>query len=427
MSLATFTPIDLSQLPAPNIVEPLSAETIFQAMLTDLQARDPSFTGLVESDPAYKILEVCAFRELLLRQRVNDAARGVMLAFALGTELDHIGALFGVTRLIDDGEARRATSNIMVRSVSGGGLGPAIYGPPTVAGRFQRPEVGALAPVEIKFVSVPSSSPTGPYGPLTVTASVTGNLITVTREPSQSGYFTPNRVKAAIEASAEASELVEVIIDGFGDTFLYYEHLENQTLRLLGGRDAAEPFTEGDVEFRRRIQLSLEGLSVAGPRGAYIFHALSADVEVIDAHAVSPDPGEVVVYIMSRFGNGEASDGLCNAVRDHLNAESIRPLTDLVTVESAEIVEYEIEASIYIFPGPDPTPIIEAANQALMKYIASVRKIGRDVTISGIHAALHQPGVQRVQLTKPSANVTIDPSEVSFCTDINITLAGADE
>ena len=97
--MSAFTTIDLSTLPPPSVVETLDFEAILAAMLADLQARDPAFTALVESDPAYKILEVCAYRELLIRQRVNDAARATMLAYATGADLEQIGALFGVTRL----------------------------------------------------------------------------------------------------------------------------------------------------------------------------------------------------------------------------------------------------------------------------------------------------------------------------------------
>lgn len=96
----SFTSVDLSQLPAPAVVETLSFETIFAEMLADLRARDPSFTALVESDPAYKILEVCAYRELLIRQRVNDGARAVMLAYAAGSDLDQIAANYNVQRLV---------------------------------------------------------------------------------------------------------------------------------------------------------------------------------------------------------------------------------------------------------------------------------------------------------------------------------------
>ena len=83
----TFTAVDLSRLPAPSVVEALNYETIYAAMLEQLQLFVPDFDATVESDPAVKILQVAAYRELLLRQRVNDAARQVMVAFATGANL----------------------------------------------------------------------------------------------------------------------------------------------------------------------------------------------------------------------------------------------------------------------------------------------------------------------------------------------------
>ena len=93
-------PIDLTLLPAPDVLEPLDYESILAAMLADLRARYPAFDALVESDPAYKLLEVCAYRELLLRHRVNDAARAVMMAYALGNDLDQLAGNYGVARLL---------------------------------------------------------------------------------------------------------------------------------------------------------------------------------------------------------------------------------------------------------------------------------------------------------------------------------------
>ncbi len=101
-----FTTVDLSQLAFPSVVETLDFEAILAAMIADLQARNPTYSALVESDPAYKILEVCAYREVVLRQRVNDAAKAVMLAYAVGANLDVIGANFDVERLLlDAGDA----------------------------------------------------------------------------------------------------------------------------------------------------------------------------------------------------------------------------------------------------------------------------------------------------------------------------------
>ncbi len=104
-----FNPINLSKLPAPDVVETLDYELILQEMLADLRQRDPQFSATVESDPAYKILEVAAYRETLLRQRVNDAARSVMLGYAGGGDLDNLAAFFGVERLEGEADSRLRT------------------------------------------------------------------------------------------------------------------------------------------------------------------------------------------------------------------------------------------------------------------------------------------------------------------------------
>lgn len=95
----TTSVIDLSTLAAPDIVEQLDLETIIAAMIADLQSRDATFSALVESDPAYKIIEVCAYREYLMRQRVNEACKALLLAYAEKADLDQIGANYDVERL----------------------------------------------------------------------------------------------------------------------------------------------------------------------------------------------------------------------------------------------------------------------------------------------------------------------------------------
>lgn len=96
----TLTAFDLAQLPPPAAVEEIDFEAILASMLADLRARDPAFTSTVESDPAYKVLEATAYREVILRQRVNDAARRRLLAFAAGADLDQLAAFYGMQRLV---------------------------------------------------------------------------------------------------------------------------------------------------------------------------------------------------------------------------------------------------------------------------------------------------------------------------------------
>ncbi|MXO66252.1 baseplate assembly protein [Altericroceibacterium endophyticum] len=90
--------IDLSRLPAPDVLETLDSEAILAASLRDLQARWPDYDTPLESDPAMKLLEAAAYREMLMQARINDAARSVMLAFSAGSDLDHLGANLNVAR-----------------------------------------------------------------------------------------------------------------------------------------------------------------------------------------------------------------------------------------------------------------------------------------------------------------------------------------
>jgi len=83
---------------APNVIETLKFEEIFSRMKEELVHRDARFSALTESDPAIKILEVAAWRELLLRQRINDAAQANLLAFARDSDLDHLAEFYGVIR-----------------------------------------------------------------------------------------------------------------------------------------------------------------------------------------------------------------------------------------------------------------------------------------------------------------------------------------
>jgi len=99
---------DLTRLQNPNVIETLDYETIFTHMKSELLRLDPSFSALLESDPAMKILEIAAWRELLLRQRVNDAARANLLAFANKADLEHLAAFYDVQRKSgEDDEAFR--------------------------------------------------------------------------------------------------------------------------------------------------------------------------------------------------------------------------------------------------------------------------------------------------------------------------------
>lgn len=98
--------VDLSQLPTPVVVETLDYETLLaerKATLFSLYPEEQleaiAGTLSLESEPIVKLLQENAYREVL-RQRINEAAKGVMVAYALDADLDQLGANNGVERLI---------------------------------------------------------------------------------------------------------------------------------------------------------------------------------------------------------------------------------------------------------------------------------------------------------------------------------------
>ena len=100
-----FDTIDFSQLPAPDVVEPLDFEGILAELMAEYAVSYPDYNATVESDPVRKLLEVAAYRELKLRQRVNDAGRAVMLPWSGGNDLDNLAAIVPVSRLqLDPGD-----------------------------------------------------------------------------------------------------------------------------------------------------------------------------------------------------------------------------------------------------------------------------------------------------------------------------------
>lgn len=108
--------IDLSQLPPMTILEVISTEDILAARMAKLierwNANDPPAGALydvdsLEFDPIKINQECSTYFELLVRDRVNQAARGVTLAFAVNGNLDAIASRYpgGVPRIAGESDS----------------------------------------------------------------------------------------------------------------------------------------------------------------------------------------------------------------------------------------------------------------------------------------------------------------------------------
>ena len=281
--MSRFTAINLSGLAPPDIIETLDYEAIVTAMRNDLVDRFPLIAGVIdlESEPARKLIEAFAYRELRLRARINDAARAVLLASSYGTNLDHLGALFATAR--------------------------------------------------------------------------------------QEG--------------------------------------------------------ESDDRFRRRIQLAPEAFSVAGPEGAYQYHALTVAPWARDVSAVSRRPGVVRVTVLKEGTEPIPTLAEREAVRLHLKNNAIRPLTDVVEVMAPAIRRTRIVAKLTLYPGPDGELVRQRALAAVISWVEKNRMLGMNLRRSAFYAALHQEGVHSVDLVSPAEDLVLDVTEVYALDAIEVSVS----
>ena len=182
---------------------------------------------------------------------------------------------------------------------------------------------------------------------------------------------------------------------------------------------------ESDNALRERTQLAFDTLSVAGPESAYKKFARDADGRVGDVSVVSPNPAYITLTILQADSeNGAASPELIQIVEKAVTAEDIRPIGDRVTVQSAQIIPYNIQAKLFIAKDPEAATVLQQAINNANVYTNNNKRLGRSIRLSAIYAALHVSGVSRVELIGPISDVVLTPYQASFCTNINVSIGG---
>ncbi|GLS03507.1 baseplate assembly protein [Chitiniphilus shinanonensis] len=179
---------------------------------------------------------------------------------------------------------------------------------------------------------------------------------------------------------------------------------------------------ESDQRLRLRAQMALEGLSVAGPRAAYVFHALSVSANVADVAVHSPEGNGVVhVYVLDARNGGVPDEALLAKVGAALSAETVRPLCDKVTAKPGEPIDVIIHARIEFEPGGETlSGGLDAARARLAALLRQRRALGQVLPVSAIDAALHSDGVRRVQVLAPAADVVCALQQFPRATTITL-------
>ena len=201
----------------------------------------------------------------------------------------------------------------------------------------------------------------------------------------------------------------------------------NVTRQIVTPATADAPAVyESDLRLRRRVLLAIEAYSTAGPAGAYVYHALSADPTLRDATAVTPAPGRVQVTIMASGANPIPTSDQLAKVSLALSADTVRPLTDMVSVVGPEVVDTDIVAGLTIYPGPDGNIVRQQAITKLTSWLASMSYLGRDIRRSAIFSQLHVEGVMSVDLISPAVDIAVGPGQVVKVGNVSINITGTD-
>lgn len=291
--------INTKLLPSPDAIEPWDEEKLFSERMADFQLRAdeagfPYDVGALETDPIVIDQQVHAYREALMRARVNSAVRAVLPAFAQGSDLDAIAARANVVRQIvtpaqDDGT-------------------PAVY--------------------------------------------------------------------------------------------------------------------ETDAQLLLRYLTSF-AVPAAGSADGYIYAAVTAVPELRDVAVLGPgvhgEPGRVEIPLL--WGGGAPVPGdKKDAVEAAVTADNVKPLTDLVQVQQAEVISYDVAMVAKIPAGPAPLEVKAEIEKAVRAAADARYALGVNVWRNVLEGAGYVANVEKIVLTQPEADILPGPYGAAYCGTITVTL-----
>lgn len=367
----------LADLPDIDFVD-IDAETIETALFSAYT----SITGrtLGQADPIRLFILFVADVIIRLLNKINDTGKQNLLKYSTGDNLDNLAANAWVTRI----PASAATTTLEV-TLSGERSTETVI----PAGTRVSPESNVYFATDAALI-IPAGSTTGTVGATCTTAGTTGN-------------------------NYNAGEISQIV-----DPVAYVAMMVNIT-KSEGGADE-----ETDDALRERVWEAPEALSVAGPSGAYRARTKAVNSSIVDVDVDSPSPGVVQITPLLTDG-GIPGEELLTEVLDALSDESIRPLTDYVTVIAPTAVTYDVTAAYYIDEDADATTVQANVAAAVSSYTAWQRsKLGRDVNPSRLTQMLMSvTGVKRVSVTAP-AFTEVTGTQVAHADNVSVTMAGSE-
>lgn len=178
---------------------------------------------------------------------------------------------------------------------------------------------------------------------------------------------------------------------------------------------------ETDEQLRERIRLAPESYATTGSRQAYIYHALSADSQIIDADALRGGNGDIYIHILT--ADGVVSDELIQKVLDNTSDEKKRPLSDRVFVAGAKAKDFRLILEISPLSLAVPDKVLADSKVRAENYAKALKaKLGRDVVPSQIIDTMSSTDIWQVKVIEPAEPLILQAFEWANCTDIQILM-----
>jgi phage-related baseplate assembly protein len=204
-----------------------------------------------------------------------------------------------------------------------------------------------------------------------------------------------------------------------------YESDDDARLRYYLAPHA--PAAGSRMQYRREILtlgerpvVSVETPSSGVVNVTYKFNPDGYAAQVKDGNARRTAPGSVMVTVLARAGNGTPGAELLGAVRAHFARDDVKPETDLVTVQAAQIINYKIRAIAYINSGPDASLTQASATSQLQAYAESCHRLAGRVEASWVDYTLHAAGAVQLEVLEPLAPIITTASQAPYCTAVEI-------
>lgn len=186
---------------------------------------------------------------------------------------------------------------------------------------------------------------------------------------------------------------------------------------------------ESDDDYKLRIRSAFDSFSTAGSMASYNYWAKSMSLSIVDVDSYTPSAGCVNICVLTKDGALGTDSELYTRLQEFLgNTNSTkRPMTDNVTIETAEAVNYTIDLTYWIYSTDTINQDTIRTNvlSAINSYIDWQKaKLGRGIDPSELIKLVKNAGAKRVEVRQPASYVALSNHQYAQVTGTNSIIEG---